>query len=172
MITLERALRHLRWADDAFFLALAARPPQALDARVAPQGWSVGRLAMHIVQGAQWYRYCLAGVPWTDLDVPVGHGELEMLRRELSGVDAALLDEARLPDACVTFRDDEGMATAWRSTILTQACMHATEHRAQISFALEVSGFDPVVLDDLDLWAFERCEGHSSQPQSEGERDA
>ncbi len=43
----------------------------------------------------------------------------------------------------------------WRSTILSQAIHHATEHRAQIASALEAKGFTPVDLDELDLWAFE-----------------
>ena len=43
----------------------------------------------------------------------------------------------------------------WRSTILSQAIHHATEHRAQIASALEAKGFTPVNLDDLDLWSYE-----------------
>ena len=43
----------------------------------------------------------------------------------------------------------------WRSTILSQAIHHATEHRAQLASALEAKGFKPMDLDELDLWAFE-----------------
>jgi uncharacterized damage-inducible protein DinB len=43
----------------------------------------------------------------------------------------------------------------WRSSILSQAIHHATEHRAQIASALEAKGFTPVNLDDLDLWSYE-----------------
>jgi len=47
----------------------------------------------------------------------------------------------------------------WRSTILSQAIHHATEHRAQIASALEAKGFTPVNLDDLDLWSYEKSQG-------------
>jgi len=47
----------------------------------------------------------------------------------------------------------------WRSTILSQAIHHATEHRAQIASALEAKGFAPVDLDELDLWSYEIAKG-------------
>ena len=50
----------------------------------------------------------------------------------------------------------EGKTTHWmRSTIITQAIHHATEHRAQAVCALEVKGFRAVNLDDYDVWAYE-----------------
>ena len=42
-----------------------------------------------------------------------------------------------------------------RSTIITQAVHHATEHRAQAISALEARGYKAVNLDDFDLWAYE-----------------
>ena len=156
MITLERGLRHLRWADDAFFAALQARPAQVLAASATASSWTVGQLARHIVEGAQWYRYCLTTTPWTDLDLPTDQAGVLALRTELTSVNGVLVTEAAVPDARVTFADEHGEASAWRSTILTQAMLHSIEHRAQIAVALEVCGFDPIVLDDLDLWAYER----------------
>lgn len=158
MITLERALRHLAWADDRLFAELAGLPPEALAARYAPDAWSVGALARHIVGGAEWYRYCLTGAEWTDLSDPGGREELLALGAHLADLDAALLAQASLPDGDVVFIDEDGPRTALRSTILTQACLHSTEHRAQIACALEVSGFGPLVLDDYDLWAFANVE--------------
>jgi len=156
MITLERGMRHLAWADEAFFTALADRPADALNARVSSNSWTVGQLAMHIVQGAQWYRYCLTGEMWTDLIIPADCAQVTALRAELAVVNGVLCAQVAEPDAVVTFADEDGPSSALRSTILTQAFLHATEHRAQISAALEVGGYGPIVLDDLDLWTFER----------------
>lgn len=158
MIDLSRGLRHLAWADDQFFAAIAAMPSQALEARVAPGEWTVGRLAMHIVDGAQWCRYCLTGQPLTKLRVPEGSGDVEALRAAIAAINADLLEQVGEPDVSVVFEDEHGPGSALRSTILTQACMHPVEHRAQIACALAVAGLPSVSLDDLDLWAFESYE--------------
>ena len=159
MIDLSRSLRHLAWADDKLLSDLEALPPSALQARYSPEAWTVGHLAMHIVGGAEWYAYCLAGTPWTDLAEPSSPEDLRALARHLADLDALLLQEAELPDEVVEFVDEGGPRTALRSTILTQACLHSAEHRAQIACALEVTGHGGVTLDDYDLWAFEAYEG-------------
>lgn len=158
VIGLSRGLRHLGWADDRFFASLASLPPEALEAAYAPGAWTVGHLAMHIVGGAEWYRYCLAGTSWTDLRIPQSPIDVEALRLHLVDIDATLLAECGKPDGLVEFEDEDGPRSAMRSTILTQACMHAIEHRAQISCVLQVAGFPAISLDDLDLWAFEADE--------------
>lgn len=154
MTDMTRALRHLAWANDKLFAELAALPVEALSATYAPTAWPVGQLATHIVGGAEWYCYCLAGMPWTDLATPTDAADLERLRLRLAELDAVLISQAALPDGLVEFDDEDGPRTALRSTILTQACLHSTEHRAQIACALEVNGFDGIVLDDYDVWAF------------------
>ena len=159
MIAMMRALGHLAWADDKLFTELAALPPEALDARYAADAWPVGRLAMHIVGGAEWYCYCLAGVPWTDLEPPKDAADLDSLRRRLAELNAVLAAQAELPDELVAFEDEDGPREALRSTILAQACLHSTEHRAQIACALEVNGFTGITLDDYDVWAFAASEG-------------
>lgn len=158
MIELSRGLRHLGWADGRFFASLASLPPAALEATYAPGAWTVGHLAMHIVGGAEWYRYCLTGASWTDLRIPQSAIDVEALRDHVVDIDATLLAEGGKPDGLVDFEDENGRRSAMRSTILTQACVHATEHRAQIACALQVAGFPALSLDDLDLWAFEADE--------------
>ena len=158
MIDLTRALRHMAWADDRFFAGLATLPPEALTVSYAPDAWPVARLAVHIVGGAEWYRYCLTGASWTDLMEPTTGTDVEGLRRSLLELDALLLDQASLPDAVLSFRDEAGETQALRSTLLTQAVVHAAEHRTQIACALAAHGFAGPVLDDLDLWAFEAWE--------------
>ena len=91
MIDLARSLRHLAWADARLFDDLAVLPPEALEARYSPGAWTVGHLAMHIVGGAEWYAYCLAGTPWTDLQIPSGPDGLRALARHIADLDALLL---------------------------------------------------------------------------------
>ena len=153
-----RSLRHLAWADTRFFDDLAGLPPEALQARYAPDAWTVGHLAMHIVGGAEWYAYCLAGSPWTDLEIPTDADGVRALAHRLADLDALLLEQASLPDEVLEFVDEEGPKSALRSTILAQACLHAAEHRAQVACALDVTGHGGVTLDDYDLWAFEEFE--------------
>ena len=163
MIDLTRSLRHLAWADARLFDDMAALPPGALKARYSPDAWTVGHLAMHIVGGAEWYAYCLAGTPWTDLAEPVSRDDLRTLGQHLAELDALLLQQAAMSDDEVEFVDEDGPRTALRSTILSQACLHSAEHRAQIACALEVTGHGGVTLDDYDLWAFEAHEGRGRQ---------
>lgn len=159
MIGIERSLRHLQWTDARLFGELAALPPDVLLARYGPDASTVGDLARHIVGGAEWYAYCLAGEPWTDLSTPETSGEVRALGDRLARLDALLIEQSALPDERVTFEDEDGPRSAMRSTILSQACLHAIEHRAQIACALEVNGFPRIDLDSYDLWAFEAQEG-------------
>ncbi len=158
VVAMTRSLEHLAWTNDKLFAELAALPAEALAAQYAPDAWPVGRLAMHIVNGAEWYCYCLAGMPWTDLVLPTGPADLEVLRTRLAELDAVLIAQADLPDELVEFQDEDERGpyarTALRSTILAQACLHAAEHRAQIACALEINGFAGITLDDYDVWAF------------------
>ena len=158
MIDLQRALRHLGWSDAWLFESMAGYPDDALDARYAPRASSVGELLKHIVDGAEWYRYCLTGESWTDICVPRSRADVTALAAHLATIDRLLLAQADKDDDVIVFRDEEGESRALRSTILTQACLHATEHRAQIACALEVAGFPQLPLDDVDLWAFETFE--------------
>ena len=163
MIDLSRGLRHLAWADAWMFDRLDELPAEALLARYAPESWSVARLALHIVGGAEWYRYCLTGIPETDVypgdvDLPALRAHVLSQRDYLAGLDALLLEQAALPDELLTIEEVDGSFTALRSTILSQACLHGVEHRAQIACALEVNGYGGFALDDVDLWAFETHE--------------
>lgn len=161
MPEMSRSLRHLAWANDKLFADLAALPVDALQARYSPDAWPVAQLATHIVGGAEWYCYCLVGSPWTDLAVPTCAEDLEGLRRRLAELDAVLITQGDLPDERVEFEDEDGPRSAMRSTILAQACLHSTEHRAQIACALDLNGVGGVSLDDYDVWAFADHETHN-----------
>ena len=155
MVDMTRAVRHLGWADERFFQQFAALPQEAMGARYAPDHWPAGHLAAHIIGSASWYRYCLTGTPWLDVTWVRTPADIGGVLPQLLEIDKVLLDQAGMPDEPVTFADEDGPRTVMRSTLLGQACLHATEHRAQISCGLEASGFPGIVLDDLDFWAFE-----------------
>ena len=78
------------------------------------------------------------------------------MKQQAEIADKALLECVKLDDIQLEFVNyEERLVKRWRSTILSQAIHHATEHRAQIASALEAKGFTPIDLDELDLWAFE-----------------
>lgn len=158
MIGIDRALRHMAWSNQALFAHLQALPLDALGLRHAPNAWSVGGLAVHIVGAAEWFRYCLTGEQWTALSKPTSHEDLAALAGHVGDLDGLLLRAAQAPDAVMTFQDEHGPRRALRSTILTQAFTHASEHRTQIACALDVSGQPTFDLDEHDLWAFESWE--------------
>jgi len=159
MVDMTRALRHLAWADERFFTQFAGLPVEAMGARYAPGHWPAGRLAAHVIGGASWYRYCLTGTPELDVTWVRTPADVGGLIPQLLEIDAVLLEQAAFPDEPVTYTDEDGPRTVMRSTLLSQACLHAAEHRAQISCALEASGLPGIVLDDLDFWSFEAQAG-------------
>ena len=81
-----------------------------------PDAWTVGHLAMHIVGGAEWYAYCLAGSPWTDLEIPTGPEDLRALAEHLATLNELLLEQAARQDEYVDFVDEDGPRRALRST--------------------------------------------------------
>lgn len=148
------ALRHLAWSDERFFSQLGSLPDQALAARYSPGMWTVGQLLAHIVRGAEWYRYCLCSQLWTDIVEPVNAGDVERLGNMLADLDRFMLGQAALSDDVLVFDDEGGPSEASRSMLLSQAVLHAAEHKAQICAALEAEGFTAPDLDALDLWSF------------------
>jgi uncharacterized damage-inducible protein DinB len=80
--------------------------------------------------------------------------DLQIVIDRLAAADSVLLDAAFLPEGTVV-REWEGKTIIRaRSTIISQAVHHATEHRAQLVSALEARGFTSINLDDYDLWNY------------------
>lgn len=156
MIPIERSLNHTAWADDRLFACLERLSPEALACSYAPGASTVADLAAHIVSGAEWYRYVLCGIRWGDPRPPSSTGEVRTLRDHLRGLYAVIIPECRRDDEVIVFADEGGDSRVRRSTLLSQVAYHSTEHRSQIAVALELNGFGGVVLDDFDLWAYER----------------
>ena len=90
---------------------------------------------------------------------PKNMQELSILQSKLATYDARLLKLAEAADADVILKREEGDIKRMRSTILSQAIHHATEHRAQAVAALEFAGYKAVNLDDYDLWSYEHLNG-------------
>lgn len=156
MITLERALGHTAWADDKLFAQVASMDAAALATRHGTDGRSVAGLLVHIVGGAEWYRFLLGGGMYTDLAKPTTGAQVLALGAHLREVNQFLLGAVAQPDAQVTFEDENGPGSALRSTLLSQAAYHSVEHRTQIACTLECAGLPTVDLDAYDFWAYER----------------
>lgn len=162
-IALNRLVAHMAWANQRSIEHLQTLPEEALKAFATNPDWFVAEIVHHIVDSADHYAYRISGEPaLTQPGDPCiadikAIADLQRLKEQAAKVDSLLADCVKLDDIQIEFTNFEDKPVKrWRSTILSQAIHHATEHRAQISSALEANGFTPVNLDDLDLWEFEK----------------
>jgi len=162
-IALDRLLAHMAWANQKTIEHLQTLPEESLKAFATNPEWFVGEIVYHITDSSDHYAFRISGTPaLTQPGAPCIDdvrviADLARLKEQAATVDAMLLDCVKLEDVQLEFVNAEGdQVKRWRSTILSQAIHHATEHRAQIASALEAKGFTPVNLDDLDLWSFEK----------------
>ena len=152
MIDMTTALSHLRWADARLFGVLGAMPVSALAVPCDSTGRTVAHLVQHIVNGGEWYRFCLTGATWTDVVLPAGPDDLASMAAHLDGMNALLIEQGRLADEVLELEDENGPVAISRSALLAQACYHSTEHRTQIASALSLAGVPGLDLDSFDLW--------------------
>ena len=166
---MERILKHMAWANQEIIGKISELPADALNAYAVNPQWTVGQIVRHIGSASNWYVWRLLDKAaftasdeelWknrlaeADEEAPTMQdvkNVLEVLRLS----DAMLLEQSRIPDADVAreFRGEQHVFK--RSTILSQAVHHATEHRAQAVSALELRGYDSIILDDYDLWSYQ-----------------
>ena len=158
MISIERSLRHMAWANQQVFNAVMELPWNALGSYVSNPEWIAGRIMYHIVEGGTWFVHCLGIQHWDELPIPESMDDMRALSAKLGEYDALMVAAAELDDELLTFADEDGPRQAWRSMLLAQAVHHATEHRAQLIDALEARGHSPIALDDVDLWHFARVD--------------
>jgi uncharacterized damage-inducible protein DinB len=156
--TTKRLLRHMAWANQRVYDAVQGLPDLALGAYIANAEWTAGRILQHIVEGADWYVFCLTEAPERNIKLPESMKDLNLLREQLAEFDAKISSQSELPDKYLTIEENDESWEALRSTILAQAIYHAVEHRTQLIDALESKGFSPIFLDDLDLWQFGQFE--------------
>ena len=161
-ISMDRLLAHMAWANQKTISHLQTLPQESLASFATNSEWHVAEIIHHIVDSGDHYAFRISGIP--ALTKPGEPGiedvkeiaDLARIKEQAVIVDKALLECVKLDDIQIEFKNYSGnMVKRWRSTILSQAIHHATEHRAQLASALEAKGFQPVDLDELDLWAFE-----------------
>lgn len=144
----------MMWADAKLFDSLENLPAEWLTLHYGNPDWSVGRIATHMIEGAEWYRYILTGQQWTDVAVPTTSTDVARLGGYLHDLYGTLLDQCARADDVIEFEDEDGTKAVPRSMVLSQATYHATEHRTQIACALEVNGHRAIDLDTFDLWQY------------------
>ena len=161
-IAMDRMLKHMAWANQKTIAHLQTLPEGSLTAFATNPQWHVAEIIHHIVDSAYHYAYRISGT--AVLTQPDGAciddvktiADLARIKEQSAIVDKALLECVKLDDVQLEFVNyEKKLVKRWRSTILSQAIHHATEHRAQIASALEAKGFIPMDLDELDLWAYE-----------------
>ncbi len=159
---MDRILAHMAWANQKTFTHLQSLPEESLKAFATNPEWSVAEIVHHIVDSADQLAFRISGIPvlTNPGDSPIGDVEqisdLARIKAQAAKVDKALLESVVLDDIQIEFKNYSGkLVKRWRSTILSQAIHHATEHRAHIASALEAKGFTPVDLDRLSLWDYE-----------------
>jgi uncharacterized damage-inducible protein DinB len=163
-ITVARLLRHMAWANQETIKHLQTLPEESLKAYATNPEWFVAEIAHHIVDSADHYAYRITGkVALTQPGDPCiadieKISDLSRLSEQATIVDALLVSAADLDDAWLDLENDNGKFQRLRSTVLSQAIHHATEHRAHIASALEAKGFESINLDDISLWDYERYE--------------
>ena len=164
----EKLLKHMAWANHEIFSKVAELDDKALDTYAVNPEWTVREITRHIASSATWYGWRLLDKSsWSgeehalwqakldETEVPaVAIKDLHIVIDRLAAADEVLLQAARLPEGTV-IREWEGKTIIRaRSTIISQAIHHATEHRAQLVSALEARGFTTINLDDYDLWSY------------------
>ena len=160
-ITVARLLRHMAWANQETIKHLQTLPEESLKAFATNSEWFVAEIAHHIVDSADHYVLNITGkVALTQPGDPCiadieKISDLVRLADQAAIVDAHLIRAADLDDVWLDLENDNGKFQRLRSTVLSQAIHHATEHRAHIASALEAKGFEPINLDDISLWDYE-----------------
>lgn len=148
------ALRHLGWSDSRLMSEPIWSRPGVLELPADSGGRTVADLLAHIVDGAQWYCYCLNELPLAPVDSPRDANDVLRLAEVLSRLNGSLASAAALPDQDLKVDDNGTSLHVTRSMILAQACYHSTEHRTQIDAALRAAGIPGLDLDAYDLWSF------------------
>ena len=159
-ISLDLSLRHLAWSNQKFFSLFEDMPEEVFGWRAADGEWPIGRLLTHLAGSGEWYRYCLEGALWTDLK-PITSSAIALEYLPLlAELDEVLMRNSKLPDENLEIQEGENVIHATRSLILSQAVMHAAEHKGQIAAILKMNGVH-IDLDSLDVWHFMSSEKNS-----------
>ena len=154
MISITKSLEHMAWSNQQIFKALSELPEEIYGLRAAEGEWPLGRIATHLLGSGEWYRYILTGEKWTDLKSIRDHQILLDSAQHLANLDQILIEQSKLEDEIIEFQNENGLDRTTRSMVLSQAVMHAAEHKGQMATVLKMHGF-LLDLDRFDLWSFE-----------------
>lgn len=153
MISLEVSLKHLAWSNQKFFQFFTDKNEDIFGLRAAADEWPIGKILTHLAGSGEWYTYCLTGEKWSDLK-PIKTGAIAQEYIPLiADLDSVLLKELSEEDESLEIDGDGEIIHATRSLILSQAVMHAAEHKGQIASILKQHGHH-IDLDALDVWSF------------------
>ena len=158
----------MAWANEGILTKVSQLPDEALNSYVVNPEWTAREIARHIASSATWYGWRLLdksgfteeeNANWQKkLDLteipPATSKDVLTTISYAKAADSVLLKAAHHPEGDVHREWKGKMIIRKRSTILSQAIHHATEHRAQLVSALEYKGFTTINLDDYDLWNY------------------
>ena len=144
----------MAWSNQQIFDEVSKLPDEIYALRASEGEWPVGKILNHLLNAAEWFRYCLTGQKWSEIPRITSSAKLLELRPYLLELDNELIAQAKLEDELLTFQDENGPVSASRSLILAQAVMHTAEHKGQLATILKANGFE-LDLDKFDVWTFE-----------------
>lgn len=163
-----KLLKHMAWANEGILTKVSQLPDEALNSYVVNPEWTAREITRHIASSATWYGWRLLDKSrFTEEDTQMWQKKLDQTEippatskdvlttiAYAKAADSVLLEAARQPEGDVEREWKGAIIVRKRSTILSQAVHHATEHRAQLVSALEYKGFTTINLDDYDLWNY------------------
>lgn len=165
---IEKLFKHMAWANTEILSKVAELPDVALDAYAVNPEWTVREISRHIASSATWYGWRLLDKSnFTEIESAAWQAKLDegeippatakdiyIVIARLKAADQLLLEEAARPEGTIVREWKGKTIVRARSTVLSQAIHHATEHRAQLVDALEARGFTSILLDDYDVWNY------------------
>ena len=163
----EKLLTHMGWSNREIFGEVSKLPDFALDSYVDNPTWTAREIISHICESATWYAWCLRkegdGFDWQDHIArskirPTTSVDIQALIHVQEVTDSKLMMAKSEPDEQLTIDLAGNPFTCARSTIVTQAIHHATEHRTQLVAALVAANFTEINLDNYHLWGFKEIQ--------------
>jgi uncharacterized damage-inducible protein DinB len=154
MISVEKSLRQMAWADEKLFTYLLTLPDQAWRSRFLESEWPVHAYVFHLIASADWYAFTLgAELNFTKESDSID--EIRDLGQTWKSINTFLINESTKGDERLSYQEKGKSHEILRSTALCQAIIHSVEHRAHIAMALKVQGYEMPDLQDFTFWGYE-----------------
>ncbi len=153
MISLDKSLKQMAWADAKLFAVMQELPDEAWQTKVADGEWPVASNLFHLIASADWYAFEL-GQKIHFTGEPDSIEEIRGLGDRWRETNEFLISEGVREDGPVAYIENGKEFTVQRSTVLSQAVIHSVEHRIHIALALKRGGFDFPDLEDFSVWGY------------------